>query len=212
LIYLVCDGVLQHPIVQTATRVLFALYAIIVLSGVGVVLVRDPVIETPRRPDARAAFDEAAPGITDYAHWKRGAVVRASSYHTLREHHPLFLIDGVADNADPLRKWVSRPDDQDPWIEVEFAAPIDVFGVVVAHAGVVESPNLSVKRYQIVCLRGDEEVARQAAFVQVAEWERHDTVCADTDTVRLEIQAGEGRAQKEARIYEIEVYGEPADD
>lgn len=203
---------LQHRPIQHAKWGLFALYAAVVVVGMLVVIWREPVIETPRHPDARAAFEQAAPGITDFAHWERGAIVRASSFHTLRQHHPLFVIDGASEDANELQKWVSRRDDHAPWIEVEMAGRVDVSGVVVSHAGVVENPNLSVKRYEIVCLRDGEEVARQSAFVQLATAEPHDVVCADTDTVRFQFQVGPDQAQDVARIYEVEIYGEPTDE
>ena len=201
-----------RDLLQFTQRTLLASYGCIVIAGIVAVVIRDPVVATPRSPDAEKAFREANADETDFARWERGAVVRASGYATQADHHPLYLIDGLAEDARNVQKWVSHPEDRSPWFEVELAGPIDVSRVRVAHAGVSESPKLSIHRYEIICLRSDEEVARHDVSVDLATWKEHEPKCSNTDTIRFEFEVGPiERLDGVVRIYEVEVYGEQLD-
>lgn len=137
--------------------------------------------------------------------WALGPTVRASSYFAdwLSQHHPLFLVDGLA-SPDLVEKWASGERDAKPWVEILWRKPHDLERVVIRHAGWLEPPAFTARRYTIRCLDafghgpsldidGNEEAVAT-----------HALRCAEARGIRIDFQR-DGRNL--VRVFEVEAWG-----
>lgn len=158
------------------------------------------VVEYRRRADGPAAA-----GVHNLAALSRGPTVRASSVFRSpgAQHHPAFLVDGVASPA-LIEKWTSLPGDRQPWVEVRWRQPRRLHRVVLHHAGLREDAALTVKRYRLTCLGGAGNA--RAVTDNVEAIAAHALPCLGAHGVRLDF-APNGPDQL-VRLYEIEAWGE----
>jgi hypothetical protein len=145
-------------------------------------------------------------GVYNLAAARFGPTVRASSYFrdVLAHHHPLFAFD-ERDKPPMLEKWASSVSDPAPWIEISWREPRDLERVVIRHAGWVEDPAYTIRRYSIRCLGGPDAgrtVSVEGNEKPVAE---HALACAQSRGIRLDLVSN--HAGDAVRIYEIEAWG-----
>jgi hypothetical protein len=144
------------------------------------------------------------PYLHNLALWDLGPTVRASSYFGdwSGHHHPLFLVDG-RDRPELVEKWASAERDRHPWIEILWREPHDLERVVIRHAGSVENPALTARRYRITCLteRGPGPwLDVEGNDAAVAE---HPMSCRRARGIRIAFE----RHGDVVRVFEVEAWG-----
>ena len=158
-------------------------------------------VELPRRRAQEPA------GEHNLAALELGPRIRASSYWAdwAAQHHPAFLVDG-REHPGLVEKWTSERGDQAPWVEILWREAHDLARVVIHHAGVVEDPGLTSRRYRVACLRGGEP--GPAVSVNGNEQPRatHLLACPQARGVRVEFEPNED-GDRLTRVYEIEAWG-----
>jgi hypothetical protein len=134
-----------------------------------------------------------------------GPVLRASSYHRDRvaQHHPAFLVDGRG-GPSLVEKWVSDPKDASPWIELGWPGEREIRRVRIEHAGLVESSDLTSRKYTVTCLASPAlpAVVVEGNTANVAEHLLH---CPKARGVRIDFTPN--RAGELVRVFEVEVWG-----
>jgi hypothetical protein len=139
------------------------------------------------------------------ARWDLGPTVRASSYFAdwSAHHHPLFLVDGFA-SPDLVEKWASGERDARPWVEILWREPHDLERVVIRHAGWLEDPASTARRYTLRCLgafgRGpslDIDGNQEAVATHVLR-------CAEARGIRIDFQRN---GDDIVRVFEVEAWG-----
>lgn len=134
-----------------------------------------------------------------------GPTLWASSFLSDKDshHHPAFLIDGRA-RPSKVEKWVSRPDDERPWLQIQWQGKKQVRSVVITHAGEFERPELSARSYTLTCLRDGGtrqhwDIAQNRAHIA-----EHAVPCDGAVAIRIDFHDYGDMA----RVYEVEVWGQ----
>ena len=162
-----------------------------------------------RLPRAAGASEQSAQDTTaeqNLASFRLGPTVRVSSYYrdVYSQHHPAFALDGRAQPS-LLEKWSSGVRDPRPWFEVHWQRPHTLRRIVIRHAGSVEAPALTIRRYRLRCISqsaGRVELTVRDNRAAVAE---HALPCAQATGIRIDWQPNPGDGL--VRVYEIEAWG-----
>ena len=123
---------------------LFGLYLAVVGAATAVFAGRRPAPETLR-------FDVPAPtpgARANFAALSGGASVRVSSFDWFNAHHPMYVIDGLAEPS-KTEKWATPVKDRAPWIEIRPAVRVDVDEVDLALAGIIEDPKFTNREFVV---------------------------------------------------------------
>jgi hypothetical protein len=144
-------------------------------------------------------------GIHNLSLWELGPTVRASSYYGdwKAHHHPLFLVDG-RQQPEQVEKWASAQRDRHPWVEILWREPHDLERVVLRHAGWVEAPAYTIRRYTIRCLAAAGAAAALEVRANEAAVATHELSCRQARGVRLEFERNDGDV---VRLFEVEAWG-----
>jgi hypothetical protein len=186
-----------------ASKFLLRAGAVVLSVGLLLFVFRAPQLETqlPKRldhPTSRHNLVAAAYGPS----------IRASSYHhdVYDQHHPAFLVDRRTQPS-TVEKWASRPKDKSPWIELRWHGVHTVESVVLVHAGAFEPTDLTVHKYEIICLRAQgNEVKRVTVQNNVDSTATHTLNCTNAIGVRLELTPN--WPGDIVRLYEVEAWGQ----
>jgi len=145
------------------------------------------------------------PARHNFSQWDQGPTVRASSYFGdwLGHHHPLFVVDGRT-QPDLAEKWASAEHDRHPWLEIRWREPHDLERVVLRHAGSLESPALTVRRYTVACLVAAGVGPRVDVDDNEAAVAIHDLDCRQALGVHIAFAPNGGDI---VRLYEVETWG-----
>jgi hypothetical protein len=183
--------VTRIALLVVAAGFLVGLFRFIRASGV-------PTVVLP----ARGPAPDEPHNLADF---RQGPTVRVSSYFRdpLRQHHPLFLVDGRSAPT-LLEKWVSADHDRAPWVEITWRQPRTLDRVVIRHAGEYENASLTLSRYTLTCLRADGPGPKLEVADNHAGLALHPLPCQDARGVRLDAHPG----KDVVRIYEIEAWGQ----
>lgn len=146
------------------------------------------------------------PGPHNLAFYRYGTRVRASSYDNWadRQHHPGFLVDGLADEP-PNAKWTTLPNDVQPFVELRWTVPARLQRVTIRHAGAREEASLTARRYELTCLLRDREVRALQVRANESAVATHGVVCDHALGIRLTVwpnQPGDV-----VRLYEVQAWG-----
>ena len=144
--------------------------------------------------------------IHNLALWDLGPTVRASSYFGdwLSHHHPLFLVDGRM-RPDLVEKWASAERDHHPWVEILWREEHDLERVVIRHAGWLETPVFTIRRYSIRCLTASGQGGRLDVESNEAAVATHALGCPRARGVRIDF---ERNGDDIVRIFEVETWGQ----
>jgi hypothetical protein len=104
---------------------------------------------------------------------------------------------------------VSSPADRAPWLEVAWGRPALVDSVRLWHAGFSEAPQLSAERYSMTCLGGATDGRSFSVEHDALPVVSHAVACDGATGLRLSIWPS--GPHKVVRLYEIEVWGIPAE-
>ncbi len=142
----------------------------------------------------------------NFSLWDLGPTIRASSFYGdwLDMHHPAFLVDGK-ESPDLEEKWASAESDRHPWVEIVWRESHDLERVVIHHAGSVENPDYTVRRYTVHCLttRGPGpslDVSNNTLAVAV-----HDLACKQARGIRIDFEPNNDKDI--VRVFEVETWG-----
>jgi hypothetical protein len=151
-------------------------------------------------------LEEPPAGEHNLAAFRFGPTVHVSSYFKdpFSPHHPAFLVD---ERLSPtlVEKWASAYGDAHPFAEVSWREPRTLARVVLKHAGSVEHPNYTLKRYRLVCLRDGAAVTLEVPDNREAI-ASHPFPCTGARGVRIEMQPAHPGGV--IRLYEIEAFGQ----
>lgn len=139
------------------------------------------------------------------ASFRFGPTLRASSFHRdeVGHHHPVFLIDGKA-NPTEVEKWCSSRLDPDPWIEISWPQARSISTVKIWHAGFLEPPALTTRRYRLSCLSAQAEAPVVSITSNDSAIATHALPCKEARGIRIDWTPN--LPGEPIRVYEIEAW------
>jgi hypothetical protein len=193
-------GVSLQRIHNLAIRVIIALYASAGIAGLLAFLatraesVTAPVGKVPEKNLQRDV---------NFADFRNGSWIEASSYAYLYIHHPLFVVDGLTNPPSQKEEWVpDRRTDKKPFITVHLGRPADIRQVVIYHDG-----RYTQRFYTVSCISGKKTLKSREAIASVEARVVFPLECRQADAVRLDFTWDPYSAEGHIRIDEIEAWG-----
>ncbi len=180
------------------------LYVSVVLFGLLEFSSRDGAAVTPA-----FRFDPSATADTNPTSYRRGTVVRASSYDVFRHHHPLYAIDGERVPTE-LERWIPASNDMNPYLEFHFGQAVDFEAVRLQFRGASEASTPWPSHFGLRCYSDDVADSTPDSETVVEDNSEASPVvplvCSQATVLRADFSQTEGE-QPTVWLYEIEVIG-----